>query len=277
MCLLRYASLARRFVAGVLFLSHLSLATQQNLCIRPHGCTTQRPEELTAPEIEAIPFPGSAAIPFPGGNPFPCKSSYWWTWQDSKSLAALPFCSKEKTTWRLSPCEILKRGISKSWQHHFSNSFGPVGWQSPFVAQAFLVQLMVPLVCSSRLFQLIVCLVCSSHLSEFHSVCIATLARQTTRHAALLQTNHVSWRFHCVRPCVQHAMPAASLWSWYCSCVDLGLLCREPTATVIRPLFAMHLVIDRERENRPSESDRAPPLPEGTGDYTREGKSGGHE
>ena len=46
-------------------------------------------------------------------------------------------------------------------------------------------------------------------------------------------------------------MPAASLWSWYCSSVGLGLLCREPTATVIRPLFAMHLVIDQERADRP--------------------------
>ena len=46
-------------------------------------------------------------------------------------------------------------------------------------------------------------------------------------------------------------MHAASLWSWYCSCVGLGLLCREPTATVIRPLFAMHLVIDQERADLP--------------------------
>ena len=70
-------------------------------------------------------------------------------------------------------------------------------------------------------------------------------------------------------------MPAASLWSWYGSCVDLGLLCREPTATIIRLLFAMHFVIDQERADRPNPI--VPPLPEGTGDYTREGKSGGHE
>ena len=105
----------------MLFLSQLSEATQQNLCIRPRGCTTQRPEELTAPEIEPIPFPGSAAILCPGGS--------FITWQElvlvslppSKSLAAFLFSGKESTTCLLAPCEILKRGIAKSRQHHLEH------------------------------------------------------------------------------------------------------------------------------------------------------------
>ena len=51
-----------------------------------------------------------------------------------------------------------------------------------------------------------------------------------------------------------------------------GLFSREPTAAAIHLLFAVHLLFDRATDDRPYPI--VPAMPEGTGPYTREGKSG---